>query len=91
MVLGMNEKISKHFFSSFPNPFIYSTTIQTSDNLNNATLTICNSFGQIVKQVNNMEGQTVTLFRDNLPSGLYFIQLTKNNEIIAIEKLIITD
>jgi hypothetical protein len=91
MVLGMNENTSEYFFSSFPNPFIYSTTIQTSDKLNNATLTICNTFGQIVKQVNNMEGQTVTLFRDNLPSGLYFIRLTKNKEIIAVEKLIITD
>ena len=91
MVLGMNENTSNHFFTSFPNPFINSTTIQTSGNLNNATLTICNSFGQTVKQVNNMEGQTVTLFRDNLPSGLYFILLTKNNEIIAVEKLVITD
>jgi hypothetical protein len=90
-ILGINENTTKHFFSSFPNPFISSTTIQTSGNLNNATLTICNSYGQTVKQVNNISGQTVSLSRDNLPSGLYFIRLTKKNEIIAVEKLIITD
>jgi hypothetical protein len=70
---------------------IYSTTIQTNVDLKNATLTIYNSIGQKVKQVNNISGQTISLSRDNLPSGLYFIRLTEENKIIAVEQLLIID
>ncbi len=71
--LGIDENTGKHIFSIFPNPFISSTTIQTKGILKNAALTICNSYGQTVKQVNNISGQTCSLYRDNLPRGLYFI------------------
>lgn len=90
-VSGINENTSKTGFSIFPNPFISSTTIRTIDNLNNASLAVCNSYGQMVKQVNNISGQTVSLSRDNLPIGLYFIRLTEGDKIIAVEKLGITD
>jgi Secretion system C-terminal sorting domain len=89
--LGMNKNKSKPTFSTFPNPFVSSTTIQTIDNLKNASLTICNAYGQIVKQIKNISGQTVALSRDYLPSGLYFIRLTEENKIVVVEKLIITD
>jgi Secretion system C-terminal sorting domain len=90
-VLGMNEYSSNTIFSIFPNPFISSTTIQTTDHLKNASLTICNAYGQPVKQVKNISGQNVSLSRDNLPRGLYFIKLIEANKIIAVEKLMITD
>jgi len=90
-ILGINENSNKDIFSVFPNPFISSTTIQTIGTLQNATLTIYNSFGQAIKQVKNISGQTVSISRDNLASGLYFIRLTEENKIIAVEKLIITD
>jgi hypothetical protein len=89
--LGINENTNKHIFSIFPNPTISSTTIQTFFNLKNATLTIYNSYGQTLKQVKNISGQTVSLSRDNLPGGLYFLRLTEENKIIAVEKLTITD
>ena len=76
-VLGYNENSSKPIFSVFPNPIISSTTIQTIVNLKNATLTIYNSYGQALKQVKNISGQIFSLFRDNLPSGLYFISWHK--------------
>jgi hypothetical protein len=90
-ILGMNENTSKPIFSIYPNPFISSTTIQTLGPLKNASLTICNSYGQMVRRVENISGQTVSLFRDNLPSGLYFIRLTEESKTIIVEKLIITD
>jgi Secretion system C-terminal sorting domain len=89
--VGINENTGKHVFSIFPNPFISNTTIQTIDNLKNASLTICNSYGQTVKQVKNISGQTISLSRDNFPCGMYFVRLTEENKIIAVEKLIITD
>jgi len=88
---GLNEfSILQYDFTFFPNPFSAQTTLQTDNLLHNATLTIYNSFGQTVKQIKNISGPTVTLFRDNLPSGLYFIRLTQDNKIITTDKLVIT-
>lgn len=88
---GISELISRNVLSIVPNPFISSTTIKTTVHLENATLTICNVFGQILKRINNISGQTVSIFRDGLPSGQYFIQLTEEDKIIAVKKLIISD
>ncbi|MDZ4668772.1 MAG: CotH kinase family protein [bacterium] len=75
----------------YPNPFSFSITLHTDNLLSNATLTVINSFGQTVKELKNISGQTVTLFRENLPSGLYFILLTEDNKIISTEKLLVAD
>lgn len=76
---------------TYPNPFSTQTTLQTATPLQNASLTICNSAGQIVKQIKNISGQTVVFFRDNLPSGLYFLRLTENNKVFSVDKLVIVD
>lgn len=75
----------------FPNPFSAQTTLHTDILLRNATLTVYNCFGQTVKQIKNISGQTVVLSRDNLTSGLYFIHLTEENRTLTIDKLVITD
>lgn len=75
----------------YPNPFSTSTIFQTANFFTNATLTVYNLYGQPVKQIKNFSGQTVTLSRDNLPGGLYFIHLTEDNKIITADKLVITD
>ena len=75
----------------FPNPFSSQAVLQADNLLKGATLTVYNCFGQTVKQIKNISGQAVTLLRDNLPSGLYFIRLTEENKIIAVDKLVISD
>lgn len=88
--VGNNQNTNKNISIS-PNPFISSTTIKSIDNLKNATLTIYNSFGKALKQINHISGKTISLLRYNLPSGLYFIRLTEENKMIAVEKLVITE
>ena len=77
--------------SIYPNPFSSATTLQTDNLLKNATLTAVNCFGQTIKQIKNISGQSITLQRDNLPSGLYFLRITEESKAIATKKLIITD
>jgi hypothetical protein len=89
--LGNIENAITNNISVIPNPFTNATTLESIENLKDATLTIYNSYGQIVKQINTISGKSVTVLRDNLPSGLYFISLTEENKTIAVEKLIITD
>jgi hypothetical protein len=75
----------------YPNPFSSETTFYTDKFLSNATLTIYNPQGQIVKQIDNITGRTISLQRDNLSSGFYFVRLLEGNKIIATDKIIIAD
>lgn len=88
--LGLTH-LNENTFSIFPNPFTSSTTIQTIGNLNNATLVVSNAYGKTVKRIENISGQSVSFSRDDLPNGLYFIELTDENTIIAFEKMLLTD
>ncbi|MEO6902522.1 MAG: T9SS type A sorting domain-containing protein [Bacteroidia bacterium] len=85
------NSIVENKISISQNPFSTETSLTTTYNLINSTLSIYNSSGQLVKQIKNIFGQTITLHRDNLVSGIYFLRLTQDNKIFAIEKLVITD
>lgn len=90
-IIGIDELIHEKNISIYPTPFSVQTTLQTDKFFKNATLTVYNSFGQTVKQIKNINGQTVILLRDNLASGLYFVRLTEDNKTIATDKLVIAD
>ncbi len=84
----INENNNSTNITVFPNPSSSSFTIKSSQILNNATLTLFNSIGLVVKQIKNICGQTYILQRDNLSTGIYFLQLIQNNKILSKEKLI---
>jgi hypothetical protein len=87
----INENSRGETVSVYPNPFSAQTTLQTGNPLEHADLTIYNSFGQTVKHMTDISGEEVTLFRDNLPCGLYFLLLKEDNRTFMIAKLLITD
>lgn len=89
--LEVIESSNKDVFLIFPNPFVSSTTIQTTGNVHNATLTVFNAFGQTLKQVKYISGHTIPFSRDNLTSGVYCIRLSEGNKEIKVAKLIIID
>lgn len=90
--IGLNNLFqSKSILKIFPNPFCTQTVLQADNYFKNASLTVYNSFGQAVKEIKNIYGHTISLYRDNLPNGLYFIRLTQDKKIISTDKLIITD
>ena len=74
----------------FPNPFSTSTTLQTEHFLKNAILTIYTQQGQIIAQIENISGNTITINRSNLPEGVYFIQLVSGDSIYT-DKVVITE
>lgn len=86
------DEWSEHYnLDIYPNPFSKQATLQIDYLLNNATLKVVNYFGQTVQKIEHISGNSVTLSRENLTSGLYFIRLTEGNKTIALEKLVITD
>lgn len=88
---SLDELPSKNAITLFPNPFVYQTTLESTEYLNNATVTLYNSTGQAVKRIEPVFGHTFTLFRENLAAGVYYLYLFENNRHIAREKLIVID
>lgn len=86
-----NDKTPENAVQIYPNPFSDQTVLQTDNILHNAELTIDNCFGVTVKRLMNISGQTLTLSRNDLPNGFYFVCLKQDSKIIAIKKIIITD
>ncbi|MGZ5281232.1 MAG: T9SS type A sorting domain-containing protein [Bacteroidia bacterium] len=92
-VLSMHETAQQHntLISVYPNPFSYGATLKTNNSLNGSTLLIYNTYGQIVKQIENICGETIPFYRDNLPCGIYLFHLLQNGKILGIGKLTISD
>ncbi len=90
-VTGQNELMGNSNLSLYPNPFSSQTTLQLAFPLNHATLTVDNYLGQTVARIKNINGQTIVFNRGDLPSGLYFVHLTQDNQVVATKKIIITD
>jgi PKD repeat protein len=88
---SINDTREKDIINIYPNPFSTQTTLQTDKDFKKATLKVYDSFGQRVKQFENISGQSIILSRDNLPSGLYFLQLIQDNKTFTTSKLIIID
>jgi hypothetical protein len=89
--LGIAEEGSNGIISIGPNPFSKSTTIKITGNPKNASLTLYNAYGQLFKEIKNITEKEVSLSRDHLPSGIYFIQVTDENKSSEFLKLIVTD
>jgi len=89
---GLQDASNNNFsFHIFPNPFSSQTTLWANKYLSNATLSVKNIFGQSIVEIKNINGKKVTLQRNDLPIGLYFVRLTEDNKQTEIRKIIITD
>jgi len=74
-----------------PNPFSSLTAVYTNAILENASLSLYNSLGMQVAEINQISGSWITLYRNNLPSGVYFMLLLQDNKLVKTEKIIISD
>lgn len=90
--LGVEEFLdSDSKCTIYPNPFSINTTLITSTDLQNATLLVYDVYGNEQKNVTNIYTSSITLNRENLQNGVYFLILIQNGEIISKNKLIITN
>lgn len=87
--VNKQEILSDFTLIIFPNPFHSQTTIHSDIECDHATINIYNIFGQLVKQINNVSGNDITINRDQLNCGVYSLQLSQGNKMMIEEKLII--
>ncbi len=90
---GINEEplLNNFDLTIIPNPFSISSTLVSYKELKNATLIIYNSLGQEVKKIKNISGHSILLERNGLSNGVYVIRLTQDDEVIGMDRIIITD
>jgi hypothetical protein len=88
-----NSEFSLTNLAFYPNPFSSLTTLKLNSDryLTHASVTLYNSIGQQVNQINNISGQEIILHRNGLPAGLYTARLIENDKVVASERLLIVD
>jgi hypothetical protein len=87
---GVNEvdKIDNKLIV-YPNPAHQSATLQFSNPKNeNFTLTLYNTYGQLVREINNITGDKVTIERQDLTNGMYFFRLATEGKVIGTGKMV---
>ena len=90
-IVNTSEFEFQYDIDIYPNPLTSVTTINTSFELQNATLEIENYLGQTVRVINNIQGNSFKLHRENLKPGLYLIRLVDNNNTIAIKRIVVSE
>ena len=77
-------------FNIYPNPFSTNTTIEFENkNGENRTLAIYNSTGALVRKIDNITNGSVRIERENLQSGMYFLQIMNNAKRVGAGKIIV--
>lgn len=76
----------------FPNPFKDQTIIETAIPFNNTDIYIYDIYGNEIKVLKKISGtNNVIIKRENMISGLYFLQIRQDNKIIATKKIFMLD
>lgn len=92
LFVGMEEKQSNVPATLvYPSPFSSATTIRLIRDVDNATLAVYTTCGQLVKQVYGITGQSIVFTRDNLPAGVYFFKIMEDEKILAEDRFVIVD
>jgi hypothetical protein len=74
-----------------PNPFSESATITLSEILKNGEISIYNSLGGLVRKEENLFCSQITIKRNELPPGIYFLLLQNDQQILSRIKITIAD
>ncbi|MFT3794613.1 T9SS type A sorting domain-containing protein [Flavobacterium sp.] len=86
--MGVSEHaIQQPQITFSPNPFASEMTIDAEKPLANATFKLYNVQGQLVMEIHNLKGKKASISRANLSSGLYFAQLSENNQLVKSQKV----
>jgi len=89
IVSNTTEISTAQNFRITPNPFTNQTIIQF-DNINNTIhqLMITDITGKLIKSINNIRDNQVTISRDAMPAGVYFATLSNEKGELVTQKII---
>ena len=83
-ILGINDIAADADFNIYPNPTYNSATIDLSAFKGNAVaITLYDALGREVKNITNIKTDSYTLTRDNLISGIYFMNIRVEGKLFS--------
>lgn len=90
IVSTKEESLSSEFMKITPNPFRQTTliTLLEGKEQDDYSLKILNSIGQVVRE-DKFSGLQYSFQRNNLGAGLYIFNIEKDNNLVAMGKIII--
>ena len=88
---GIEIPNENHQFSIYPNPFTSETTLHLERPLNYYTIKMFDLRGLLVKQIDAQSGYDITLNRDGLGPGLYFVEISEGKKRIGMCKVILSE
>jgi hypothetical protein len=88
IVSSIDEATYSSSYSISPNPFNTFTTVQLSDAFVNSNLLIYNTLGKVVSQQIIFD-KVVTISRNELNSGIYFLKVVNSQRQVVNGKIII--
>lgn len=72
-----------------PNPFSGFTTVHFNNELKNASYTICDLQGKVVREVPDVNGKEIEIQQEQLTPGIYLLRVDDGEAKPLISKLII--
>jgi hypothetical protein len=89
--LGINNIINEDEVNVYPHPFSSSTTITTTRDLQDATISLTDYTGKLVKSSKNIYGKQIEIDRKQLPNGIYFLKIKEKGKVVAVKKVVVVD
>ena len=74
-----------------PNPFSDLTTIHIPKSAQNTPLMLINCFGETIRKIHTGSENVITLYREHIAAGLYFLRWTDTKNNSHAIKLLIVD
>lgn len=88
VVTSVRNNIPQENFKLYPNPGTSKITIELKQNLSNTSLVVISSKGVVVKSLNYINNNKLTLDL-NEPPGMYTLQVIRNNKVVSVKPFLI--
>jgi hypothetical protein len=75
----------------FPNPCVDAAIVEFNDVETSHDISVVNILGNTVKFYHDFRGKSLQLHRDELPPGIYFLQMESNDRWLNTLRLVISD
>src|SRR5690606_11688364 len=74
-----------------PNPIKEHGVISSRSSLLDASYRLYNSVGQVVQERSSNNDDVITISRENLEAGIYYLQITQNSKKLKVAKVVIVN
>jgi len=78
---GISAYVDQKNVSVFPNPATDNLTVSFTTPANKAIVKIVAVTGQVVKEINSVTGNNITIDIATFPAGIYFVETTNEEEV----------